>query len=423
MSKVHKVVSGDTLGAISIKYLGEFRRWHEIVSANPQLTGRKTAVDGSPLIFPGDMLIIPSDEPMVNPAVTKKIEVADGEQDVAIVIDGKKFVGFTGYELNLSFDSLDTFSFSAPYDYAIKELKSALMPFSFKKCKIYYKGSLVFTGRLLTPESKLDDNSSEITLQGYPLCGVLNDCCMLPSQFPLQFEGLNIKQIVQKIVEPYKIGIVLDGNVGDVFKDVSCDAGEAILPFLTKLLKQRNLLFTNNEKGDLVLFSAKEKKAQISFVEGEVPLLSLAPKFNAQNFYSHITGFTKTESDKDSLSYTFKNKYLINKGVLRCQSIKVDDAESQSDLEKAVNAHAGRMFAECVSYDLKCEGHVLIDGSLCKKGLVVCVNAPSAMIVRDTNFIARNIKIVRTAESKYTEMNLVLPGSYTKKIPEVLPWE
>ena len=113
MSKVHKVVSGDTLGGISIRYLGSFQKWHSIVTANPQLVGRKTAIDGSPLIFPGDVLIIPLKE-SEGKGIVSTIEIADGEQDVAIVIGGKRFVGFTGYELNLSFDSLDTFSFSAP---------------------------------------------------------------------------------------------------------------------------------------------------------------------------------------------------------------------------------------------------------------------------------------------------------------------
>lgn len=423
MSKVHKVVSGDTLGGIAVKYLGSFSRWKDIVSVNAQLTGRRTASDGSPLIYPDDVLIIPVDELEIKNIPAKKIEVADGEQDVAIVIDGKKFVGFTGYELNLSYDSFDTFSFSAPYNYALKELKNAIMPFLFKKCEIYYNGSLVFTGRLLTPDPKLESGSSEICLQGYPLCGVLNDCSMLPSQFPLQFEGLNIKQIAEKIIEPYKVGVVVRGDVGAEFEDVSCEMTDNVLPFLTKLLKQRNMLFTNDEKGRLVLFSAKEKKAEVSFCEGEAPLLSVSSKFNAQNFYSHITGFTKTGSDKDSLSYTFKNKYLINKGVMRYHSVKIDDAKTQNDLEKAVKAQAGRMFADCVSYDLSCEGHLLFNDVLCKKSLTVCVKAPSAMILRDTNFLARNIKIVRGSDGKHTEMSLVFPSSYSDKVVERLPWE
>lgn len=422
MSKVHKVVSGDTLGAISIRYLGSFQKWHSIVTANPQLVGRKTAIDGSPLIFPGDVLIIPIKE-SEGKGIVSTIEIADGEQDVAIVIGGKKFVGFTGYELNLSFDSLDTFSFSAPYDSELKELKEAIEPFSYKSCEIYYKGSLVFNGKLLTPEPKLEDSTAEITLQGYPLCGVLNDCNIPPSKYPTQYKGLNIKQIAEELASPYNIRVEMKAGAGAEFEKVACEPSESILQFLTNLLKQRDLLFTNNEKGQLVIFRPKEKKAEVSFVEGEPPLLSVIPKFNAQNFYSHVTGFTKTDSKNKGLSYTFKNNYLINKGVQRYKSIMIDDAKTQSDLEKAVNSQAGRMFADCVSYELNCEGHVLIDNQLCKKGICVCVKAPKAMIRRETNFIARNIKIIRTSENKTTQFSLVLPGSYSGKMPEVFPWE
>ena len=61
MSKTHTVKSGDTLGKISIQYYGRLTKWNDIVKANPQLAGRKTAPDGSPLIFAGDVLLIPED--------------------------------------------------------------------------------------------------------------------------------------------------------------------------------------------------------------------------------------------------------------------------------------------------------------------------------------------------------------------------
>ena len=347
MSKVHKVVSGDTLGAIAIKYLGSFNKWYDIVLASPQLTGRKT-----------DILIIPVKEKKAA-GVKTTIEVADGEQDVAIVIGGKKFVGFTGYELNLSFDSLDTFSFSAPYDDSLKDLQAAIEPFSFKACEIYYQGALVFNGRLLTPDPKLEDTSAEITLQGYPLCGILNDCNVPPAKYPAQYKGLTVKQIADELAQAYNVEVGIQGNAGASFEKVTCEPAENILSFLTNLLKQRDLLFTNDEKGNLVFFAAKEQKAGISFIEGGPPLLSITPKFNAQGFYSHLTGFTKTDKKNDSLSYTFKNKYLINKGIMRYKSIVIDDAKTQSDLERAVNAQAGKMFADCVSYELTCEGHIL----------------------------------------------------------------
>jgi len=55
--------------------------------------------------------------------------------------------------------------------------------------------------------------------------------------------------------------------------------------------------------------------------------------------------------------------------------------------------------------------------------MTVCVLAPTVMITRETNFIARKIKFTRTADEKKASINLVLPGSFTGNLPEVFPWE
>jgi prophage tail gpP-like protein len=101
----------------------------------------------------------------------------------------------------------------------------------------------------------------------------------------------------------------------------------------------------------------------------------------------------------------------------------VNDAIISPDLETAVKAYAGRMYADCVSYSLKCDTHTNGKGKVFKKGMTVCVQAPGAMITRQTNFIARNIKLLRTAEGKTAELSLVLPGSFTDDLPEALPWD
>jgi prophage tail gpP-like protein len=425
MSKSHNVVSSDTLGAISIRYFGTFSKWTKIVNANPQLSARIKLSDGSPVIYPGDILVIPDEDKSAVPAspVTQTIKLTDKEQDISIVIGGYKFLGFTNYELTLAYDTFDTFSFSAPLDIASKELADTLAPFAFKNCQVYYDGELVFKGTLLTPDPELSTDAKEITLQGYPLCGVLNDCTIPLAQYPAEYNGLNIKEIAEPISDAYGIKLIFDGDTGGPFNEVAVEPTEKVLEFLVKLSKQRKLLFTNDEQGRLVFFSPKNGRAFASFAEGKSPLVSIKPQFKAQEFYSHIIGFTKTDSDTESEQYVFENKYLINRGVSRCQTIIVDDAENATDLENAVMAYGGRMFADCVSYDLECEGHKNADGKLFKKGMIVCVKAPGAMIRRETNFIARTIKLKRTTKGKTAIINLALPGSYTGDIPEVLPWE
>jgi prophage tail gpP-like protein len=427
MSRAHNVISGDTLGAISIKYYGTFQKWQKIVIANPQLQGRKTAIDGSPLIFPGDLLVIPYEDTTTAVASTQQtaetVEVAEGEQDVSIVVDGKKFLGFIGYEINLAYDSFDTFSFSAPYDLALKDIRTACMPFTFKPCAVYYDGALLFKGALLTPDPELTDGEKSITLQGYPVAGILNDCTIPSAKYPGDYAKMNLKEIAETVAESYGVPVSFEDSPGDIFEEVNFEPTETILLFLKKLAQQRGLLFTNKADGGLSFFKSKKEKAFISFEEGKNPLISIKPQFKAQDFFSHVTGFSKTENEDNSLSYTFENKYLTKKGISRCITIMIDDAKTSTDLENGVKAYAGRMFADCVAYELICEGHVNDDGKLFKKGITVCIKAPTAMIIKETNFIARNIKLKKDTEGKTTTMNLVLPGSFLEEIPEALPWE
>jgi prophage tail gpP-like protein len=244
-----------------------------------------------------------------------------------------------------------------------------------------------------------------------------------PAKYPLQCMGINMKGIADAACEAYSIPVVFDGAIGADFTEVNIEPTDKILDFLVKLSQQRDLLFTNTENGELLFFKAKKGKAFISFEEGKLPLISIKPKYNPQNFYSHITGYNKTDAEYPTLNYTFENKYLISKGILRHQAITIDDAETSSDVESAVKSYAGRMFADCVGFELECEGHTNDSSELFQKGMTVCVNAPGAMIVKDTEFIARNIKLSRKTSGKTTTINLVLPGSFTGELPEALPWE
>ncbi|MGL4982543.1 MAG: LysM peptidoglycan-binding domain-containing protein [Treponemataceae bacterium] len=426
MYKVHKVKSGETLGGIAIQYLGLFNKWQEIKEINPQLVGRGLAVDSSPLIYPNDVLNIPIENTTQSNVPRSSVPIvldSEGDDTVSIIIDGVKFTGFSSYTLEENYDSFDTFSFSAPYDNSIKELNVASNPFSFKNVSVYYEKKLQFNGVLLTPQCGLQDNAKTITFSGYPLCGVLNDCTLPITKYPTQYDGKNIKQIASDMASPYGIKVEATGSIGASFSEVAYDPAEKIFAFLSNLTKQRNLLMTNTVQGDLLIFESKKNEVVANYKEGEVPLMSITPSFNAQEFYSHITGFTKTNENKDSLRFTYENKFLKKQGVFRCQTITVDDAESQTDLENAVKSYAGRMFANSVSYTITIEGHKTQNGALLKKGDFIKIASETAKINKETAFLIRKVQRIRDSKGNSTVLQVVFPESFTGEIPEVLAWE
>ncbi len=185
MAKTHKVQPGETLNRIATKYYGNPAQWNSIVKSNPQLSGRKTVLDGSPVIYPGDVLIIPnvSDGALTKAKESVKLD-KNAPQDLGLKGLGQYYTGFTGFTLVRSVSGTDGFSFSSVWNENSADLRNAFRPFSYPTFDVYFDDDLVFTGKALPPTPSVQPNAQTINVQGYPLCGVLVDSCFPPSLFP-----------------------------------------------------------------------------------------------------------------------------------------------------------------------------------------------------------------------------------------------
>jgi hypothetical protein len=123
--KKHTVTSGDTLGVISTIYLGTIARWHEIVAANPQLAGRRTAIDGSPLIYVGDVLTIPEKVP--TPVEQFDNAISGTVLRAVICVENWDFEG-DNRKLDCGAFEIDSVDFSGPPDIVV--IKALAIPIS-----------------------------------------------------------------------------------------------------------------------------------------------------------------------------------------------------------------------------------------------------------------------------------------------------
>jgi len=423
----YTVKSGDTLNRISVRYYGTPQRWTEIVKANPQLAGRKLVYDGSPTIYPGDVLIIPDESVAQSFAQepVKETVVLDenAPTDFSIIVNGKKFTGFTGCTLVRSVFGVDAFSFSSVWDSERQDLRNAFRPFAYAPCEVYFSNELIFKGRILTPAPAVQPDAQTLNVQGYPLCGVLVDSTLPPSLFPAEYSGLNLKQIAETVCQPFGISVTVKGDLGAAFDKVEAELKDKVWDFLEKLAEQRGMYMTNLPDGNLLIYKPETEAVSMTFAQGEVPFVSCDPIFDAQSMYSHITGYTKTTNKAPSAKWTYENKLLIDKGVLRCYADVIDDAV-EGTLEDSVKAMAGRMFGKCVKYKLTVSGYRDKDGKLYRENMAVSVKAPGAEIYKDTKLLVDEVTLRRDDSSGMTaEFSLVLPGSRDGNLPEGFPWE
>jgi prophage tail gpP-like protein len=175
--------------------------------------------------------------------------------DVALRIFGKQWHAWDELEVHLALDEHASVGFRAPFEVERKEFRETFRPFSFAPLDIAVGGSPVFTGTLfdVTPDLSATERSVEVS--AYSKAAVLDECDPPASILPVEANGLTLKQIAQRLAEPFGVGVMVDGPEGAPFKRVKtrqkkvntkAEADEKIGDFLAELARQRGFVVSSN---------------------------------------------------------------------------------------------------------------------------------------------------------------------------------
>lgn len=409
MSTTYKTVNGDTFEIIASKSYGDGSKASVISSANPGAAEPLAA---------GLSLIIPAlqNEPKNLP----QSGIAQEPDEVAILIDGKRFRFWTEVTITRAIDQIDIVEFGSPFEVENQAFREIFRPFSYKRCEVTVGGDPIFTGTLVGTSPDLDI-PKRVQASCYSLPGVLNDCSPSAGDFPLEFNDQGLREIATALAAPFGLDVEFNVEQGAVFERVACKPNQKVLAFLADLAKQRNLIITNDERGALVFWnSAETGKPAAILRQGESPLLKVTPTFSPQEYYSHITGIEPVSIGFGGSQYTVQNPRLA--GVLRPLTFTVLDSQS-ADVQSTVAAKAGRMFGNAVTYSIEVNTWRDSGGTLWEPNTTLKIQAPNAMIYNPYEFVIRSVRFVRTGTSATAILDLVLPGSFNGESPETLPWD
>jgi len=234
----YNTISGDTFEKISRKKYG--------VSDGPLIQGANPAI--SEPIPPGTTLVIP-DQPSAPKDQTSGTE-ADNPDELAVIVGGEAFKYWESVSVTRTVDQMDTFSLTAPTTPVFK-------PLSYDSVAITVGGSPLFTGTMLGVNPTVTASRQTDEVDGYSLPGVLNDCTMPSSAYPLnEMRNQTLAVIAASILRPFGLLAVFTASAGAAFDIVAIGEGEKVLAFLTNLAKQ-------NRKSSYVL-SQTSQTAQLS---------------------------------------------------------------------------------------------------------------------------------------------------------------
>lgn len=347
--------------------------------------------------------------------------VSSNPSEVALLIEGERFRFWESIRISRSIDSIDKVEFSAPFEASNPSFKEKFRPFSYKKVSVFIGGRLLFNGVMVAVTPNITTEKKSVAISCYSIPGVLGDCTMPSSAYPLEFNNSKLDTIAKKLCAPFGIKPVFTAGIGASFERVALDPGQNILAFLTDLAKFRNMIISSTSDGKLLFQkSASSGKPVVRLFQGEPPIIEISPTFNPQEYYSHITGIEPATTKHSGSQFTVKNPKL--NGVLRPDTFRVENTK-KADVKEAVNAKLGRMFGNMVSYSISLATWFDPSGNLWEPNTTLKLKADDAMIYSEYEFIVRSVEFSKEADKETASMTLVLPGAFSGEIPKALPWD
>lgn len=338
---------------------------------------------------------------------------------IKLAVGSNEFKFWGSIQITRNIDTFDTFSFDAPFG-ENAGIRDIIKPLEFKPGELFIDDELLSTIVLIDPRPTIGNDNS-ITVDGYAKPGVLNDCSIKHSDYPIEFTDQTLEQIAKTLAGFYDVDVEFSETCSIVFEKVKLEAGQPPLNFLIKLAKDRSFLISNTEPGKLLFWKADSNPVSTTLKQGQTPLISVTPNINPQGYFSEITGLSpgKLGLDVEFESVTIDNPNL---SVNRPNVFKLKQHLSGADLQNAVKWQTGLMIGNAIGYSINVQGLRDERDDIWKPNTHINLTAPGAYIDNETTFLIKNLTLNK-GSAENTTMNLVLPESYSGEIPPRLPWD
>jgi prophage tail gpP-like protein len=336
--------------------------------------------------------------------------------------DGRRFGEWSDIELRFGLDSYRGASLSGPWDPQRKEMRAAFKPLAFPRVTVKVGDELVLTGAVKDVAPTVNADQASVAVTAYSLAHELTEICATTAILPLEFNGLDLKQIAQRIAgSSAGLAVNFDAAPGARFARCRCEPDAEIHGFLNDLALQRGFVLSDTASGDLLFRSEGPTGNPVARLEGQ-PLGSVSVTFQPSRWFSHVTGRATQRAGKSGASYTEFNP-LFRSIYPRTTTASVGDTES-ADVPKATKAMVGRMVASVATYTVEdLPSWRDPKGKLWRPNTTLSLTAPGAMIYEETELLIRDVTLKQTGDRETATLALVLPGSFGGALPKRLPWD
>jgi prophage tail gpP-like protein len=321
---------------------------------------------------------------------------------------------FNEFSLDLRYDSVaSSFAFSAFFDPNNNELKEMMCIGHDHIARVYYNNQILLTGYILKQTFSRSANRKLVTFSGYSYPGFIEDCQNSPDTYPLQNDGLTLREIASKMIAPFKITMVVhpvvESLMNEPFSETTCEATETIKDYLTKLAAQKGIVITHNELGHLIFTKADTtRKAILHYGEGGVPITDIDTDFDGQVMHSHIYVVQQADDEGENAGQsTIRNPYVpfVYRPKVITQSSGTDvDTDKAARMALSQELKGLKLSFSTDKWDL--------GGKVITPNNIITVKYPEVYLFKKSRWFIESVSLTGNQNGATAKIGCALPEVY-----------
>lgn len=224
-----------------------------------------------------------------------------------IKVNGKFYNYFNAVVISTTLDTIASiFTFTAFYDQTNPDHKILFKPLSYYKIEFFHDdGGLIMTGTITHHSFKSSKEKNLVQISGYSLPGVLDDCQIPYSLYPLESNNRTLAQIVARLITPFHLNVitypVVTKESSQLIAKTVAKVDETIKDYLCKVANQKNVVISHDIHGNVILFRPDINAATKLTLTGE-NTLEMELAIDGTKIHSDITCLRQpSKSDGDNL--------------------------------------------------------------------------------------------------------------------------
>lgn len=332
-----------------------------------------------------------------------------------IKVNNSFYIEFNDFTFTTKLDSVaSTFGFSSRFDPDNDLHKDFFKPLSFHSVEFFDDNDkLFFTGTIVGHRFDSSSATKLVPISGYSKAGILEDCTIPYSEYPLENNLSNLSDISLKILKPFDISFTVESSVQNEvkmsYKKSTAEPTESVKDYLSKLAYEKNIIISHDEKGDLVYFRP-DPKGPVSGLYDSSNVSSMSIDYVGQSMHSDLTVLSQPSQEGSSFSpfASIKNP-LISKYRT---TVKTLSSGEDTDVDRDVKNLMGEQLK---SISLKLSFNRWDD---LKNGDIIEVQNKKLYLYNKAKFMVSEITRSQNSNGRLMSVTAVLPESFSGDQPK-----